>query len=198
MAKVILDIEECRPGILPPVCVKCGEHADETKAVHYSWQPDWIGFCFLFGAAGILPFIILSMVLKKRAIIHWPVCHEHNNFWGWVQVFIGSAISLCAGLLVVGILLSVAGNPVFESLGLALCGGSVVGFVVSVIIYAVWSKRLIHASYITDRKATMLKVHPQFVAALEEDRDSDERAYHAERRRAQVRQHNYNDDEFER
>ncbi|MGL6075900.1 MAG: hypothetical protein ACRC8S_17220 [Fimbriiglobus sp.] len=182
MAEVTLDIEECRKGMLPPVCVRCGRHAPRTKSVNYFWEPRWVLFFYI---GGLVLYWIVASGLRKKTTIHWPVCREHDGFWGWYFVLLGGWFFVFMVLLIFGI--AVTQNPQFKPIGLGMCGGAVLGFIVCTGVREVIIRKMIHPVEITEYEVTMQKVHPEFVAALEEDREAEERAYQARRRRRRSR-----------
>jgi hypothetical protein len=63
MAEIRLDREEADGG-LPDICMCCGEEATVTKTKKMSWCPPWVGVLFL---AGLLPYIIVMLIMTKRA-----------------------------------------------------------------------------------------------------------------------------------
>ena len=58
---------------LPPVCLKSNQPATQWLKRNLSWHPPWIAITIL---AGLLVYVILALVLTKRATIHIGLTDE--------------------------------------------------------------------------------------------------------------------------
>jgi hypothetical protein len=85
-------------GQLPPVCVVCGNEAEGTKVVKFSWTPSWILLLWLFG---LLPGIIGHLLATKKMTVPLPVCGRHRGHWSARQGIMwgGTALAIAIGCL---------------------------------------------------------------------------------------------------
>ena len=169
-------------GHFPAVCMACGQPATVTTVRNMSWVPPWTGVLIL---AGALPYVIIVLVLTKKATIQAPFCDKHQRHWVnrtlllWGTFFLFGAIGICSLLL--------AGewapnnNDVF--------GGICVGFSVLILVWlclAIYFQMSgIRPTEITDKEVTLTGVSAAFVDATEDVRDE---------RRARQRRRDEEDD----
>ena len=89
-----------KDGRLPDVCVKSGVKTGERLKRKMSWHNPWIALTIL---AGLLVYVILALVLTKRATIDLPLCEtekaKRRKMLGILWV-IGLA---CLGLFIGGL-----------------------------------------------------------------------------------------------
>ena len=189
MAIVTLMNSETDPGILPKVCCRCGMPADAEKRVNFSWTPPWT---LALIAAGILIYIIVAAILRKSRVVYLPVCEEHNSYWKAPELFLVlSLLGTIAGSVGAGMVL--AGNPNTADYVLVVVLGAAVWFVVSLVIGIIWQQRYVRVTEITDREIRLKNIHPNFVDALEQDRDRDWDEHQA-RKHARRKQRDENED----
>src|SRR5262249_28191839 len=106
MASITLDRDRLRAKDLPACCLRCGEPATLNKDRNFSWCPPWVGVLIL---AGLLPYLIVSLILTKRARVAVPLCAAHANHWRWREwVIWGSFLFL--GILFFAVLVLISGN----------------------------------------------------------------------------------------
>ena len=186
MADIRLDLEEA-DGDLPPVCLCCGEPATVTKTKRMSWCPPWVGVLIL---GGLLPYLIVVLILTKRATLQAPFCAAHQGHWFnrnllvWgTFVFLGF---LGGGLFALLILIQRPGEDHLMAFG---CLGVVVFFVIWVVIVVAAQNTAIRPKEITDSDITLQGVSDAFVDACEEE---------DRRRRAKRRQrYDWDDDDVD-
>ncbi|MFL5331344.1 MAG: hypothetical protein ACJ8C4_20850 [Gemmataceae bacterium] len=65
---------------LPPFCMCCGAAAENRVVRTFSWSPSWVVFLIF---VGFLPFLIVAMILTKRARLAVPMCDKHKGHWRW-------------------------------------------------------------------------------------------------------------------
>lgn len=76
MAKVTVWRSDSDLGHLPPVCVVCGEHTDDTKTIRFTWTPGWVWILLFVG--GLLPLLIVYFLVPKSMKLRLPVCPAHH------------------------------------------------------------------------------------------------------------------------
>jgi hypothetical protein len=143
---------------LPARCVKCGFVTDDRpKKLTLVWYPSWTLIGLLFCG---LPFIILALILQKRATIHVHICERHRARrlyaiqFGWLGAL-------------TGIVMIVAGVILKHELAPLLCLGGLVLLFVSIIGGIILS-RLFSPQRIVKRRAWLKGACPEFLAVLPE------------------------------
>ena len=188
MAKVRITREEIERGLLPKVCALTGEPTDDTKRHGFLWQPAWVGVLFL---AGLLPYVIVSLVLRKTMTVDVPLVREKHGHWLW-RVLVGwGGILFFLALLVAGLVVGGRSDRfdgggggvggVQATVGGVMFAVGIIGFLAALITAVVLNNYAIRAAEITDRSITLLGVHRHFRDALEDDRDREEEKYRKER-----------------
>jgi hypothetical protein len=87
-----------RQAVLPPVCVKSGLPATTWLPRNLSWHPPW---CYLGLLLGLIPFVILALIMTKRATIQIGLTDEwaaRRKFW----IFVGWMVGLAGLALFIG------------------------------------------------------------------------------------------------
>ena len=174
---VTLSLDDCDPNALPPLCCKCGADATCEKRVKFSWYPPWILITVVIG--GLLLTVILILVLQKKRTAYLPVCDKHKGVWNWGQAVLGITLG---GFFLALIACAVAfGGPnngdVFLPVFVVVAGLFFVGLIVGAVVQT----RGIRPKKITDDELQLLNLNPEFVEAIEADRDREEDEYAARR-----------------
>jgi hypothetical protein len=187
MADVRLRLGEA-DGRLPDVCMCCGEAASDTNRRNMTWTPPWVGILIL---AGWLPYIIVAAIMSKTATVHVPLCERHQSHWLNRNLIIWGSFVLflligVAGFVVAASLPGRDGENVFPF----VCLGSVVFFVIWLVITVVCQSTAIRPKEITDEDITISGVCEEFIEAVDEAR-AERRA----RKRARRREEDEEDDE---
>jgi hypothetical protein len=78
MADVILGILEAEEGHVPPLCIRCGKPATVFRSVRLAWSPDWM---HLLLVGTFVPFVIITLLSRKRMRVNAPFCDAHRNYW---------------------------------------------------------------------------------------------------------------------
>ncbi len=172
MASIRITRYEAQHNLLPPVCVVTGEPTSETKRHTFRWTPPWVGVLILVP----LLYIICALVLRKDITFDVPLASRKRGHWLWRQVFVLLGVLGCIGLVIAGIALSNEPNGVNRGpdIGLITAGAAGVGLVLVIVVAVILQYTSIRPKEITDRDITLVGVHENFVAALEEERDRDE------------------------
>src|SRR5258708_4549686 len=80
MPSVRIEFEDLDADALPDTCMCCGAPAAVRKERTFAWQPPWIVVLVL---AGLLPYIIVSLILTRRKRVAVPLCERHQGHWAW-------------------------------------------------------------------------------------------------------------------
>jgi len=150
---------------LPDVCLKSNQPATRRLKRNLSWHHPAIALSIL---AGVLIYIILAVVLTKRATIYMALTDE----WFGIRrkrILIAWGIVLLSIALGVGGLAMAAGADAGQGGGLSClaCFVAMVLFFVG-IIYGNYAARLVRPACITDQYVYLVGVHPNFLARLPE------------------------------
>jgi hypothetical protein len=168
MAVVRIDDPEGRRQPLPEICAVCGANATTWKAKKFVWQPPWVWILLL---AGVLPFAIVAIILTKRMRVRIPFCDEHRNHWRWrTHVIFGgffAVVGLC--ILYIVTLATVGEGHKSGALFGLVCGGSLLGLSVWVVVAIVVSVTAVRPAEITDYTITLKGVSQEFAEAVREE-----------------------------
>lgn len=191
MAQIRLYLDEA-DGDLPNACMRCGDEATVTKTKNMQWTPPWVGVLIL---AGLLPYVIVAMIMTKRARLQAPFCDQHSGHWlNRTLLILGSAFAL--GMLSIASFVLLAVVPVQhrdDFFGLA-CAASIAMFIAWVIILAFAQGTAIRCKEITEDEMVLDGVSRDFVELVEDERDN----RRARRRKAKRRYEDEDDDYDER
>ena len=138
--------------------------------------------------------VILAFALKKRKLLHAPMCDKHCNLWkNGTWTILGSLF----GLVTVAILLTIFGTQIDTIPGwrgysfVVIFGGWVWQCTSSwLIVVGVLNSLSVGPTSITDDGITLSGVSARFVDALESERDESAREMKADR----LRRHRTMDD----
>ena len=172
MATVTLSEYECRKKLLPDVCIQCGEPATVSVRRNFSWYPPWVIALVL---AGVLVAAIVAIVLTKKMLVQVPMCDRHKSHWSTRTMWTFLCFAVVASAAIGGIALLAANDngPRKDDMVGWVCGGSALALLLWLFLVAILQSTAIRPKLITDRKITLVKVHPEFVRALEDDREQD-------------------------
>jgi hypothetical protein len=162
MPRITLSADEVAPGVLPPVCMACGAPAAVRVPVGFSWVPAW---SYLLLVAGIWPWVLFYLLLRRAMAIDAPVCGRHRRHWVWRKMLLpaGLLVSLC-------ILVAPAAADPNAPLPMWAFVGSSATFAAT-LGAAVWLRQAgVRAVTITREVVTLAGVAPEFVAAVEAGR----------------------------
>lgn len=188
MARVRITRREAERGLLPPVCALTGQPTDDVKRKSFLWQPPWVGVLIL---AGLLPYLIVSLILRKSMAVQLPLVRAKHGHWAW-RVAVG-ALGIVGSVVLFFVGVAVESDRTTETLGGILMAAGGLGVLAFLIVWVVLYNTSIRPSEITDFDITLVGVHEDFVRALEDDRDRDEEEY--ERRRDRERERRRADDD---
>ncbi len=180
MARVTITRREAERGLLPPVCALTGAPTEDVKRKAFLWQPPWIGVLIL---AGLLPYLIVSMMMRKTMTVDLPLVREKHGHWVWRALVGTGGVLLGIAVIIAG---AVVGAADENARGASPLGGilfvvGLLGFLAALVAWIVLSSTSIRPSEITDDEITLVGVHQDFVDALEDERDRDEEEYRKRR-----------------
>jgi hypothetical protein len=176
MAEIRLGRFEIIHGRLPKMCMVCGTPGATERKTRFIWRTPW---SLLLLLCGIVPYLVFSFSLAKRMTVFAPLCHDHRNHWRTRALLTNLGL---IGLVAVGVglIAATAGTDRqhaagAEWLGLA-CVGSVVLFVLWLVMAAILQITAIRPIEITDNSLTLKGVSDEFVQALQELREQPKNA----------------------
>src|SRR5262245_4993043 len=161
MAEVRLFIREAE-GPLPNLCMVCGREATLVKRKSFSWNPSWVWITLLLG---LLPFLVIALILTKRATVEAPLCAEHKYHWAKRTALVLLGLLVVIGVLIVAISLTSQPGHVGRSFVWVwfVCLACLLSWVIGAIVA---SATAIRPTVITDRDITLTRVAPAFVDAI--------------------------------
>jgi hypothetical protein len=178
MARIRVTAYECERDLLPPVCAKCGKPAVTRvirparyfKENYEVWKPVFAVFSLIFlPALGILALVRLSY----RIDVPLPMCEEHRHDYVWRdRVSLRWVLPIWTIVVLIFEILAVidisGGDPEFCGfflMGVLIAG--VMGVIADTLINFTSVKMQVQIKAIG---VWLSNVHPDFVAALVEDR----------------------------
>jgi uncharacterized Tic20 family protein len=174
MAKLTLYTDELdRP--LPQVCMRCGAPATLVKEKRFSWGPPWAsaimlaGFLIL-GLVFVLALFILIPLLMWRRTVPVPLCEQHKNHWLPYQITMYSGLIVLGGLITAIVYLVATAKAAWDpkvNTAYMLGFGGIVFLVLLIVVGSVLLRQTIRPEEITEDKITLVRVHEDFIAALE-------------------------------
>jgi hypothetical protein len=167
MPTVWIDRDEAVYGDLPPLCMRCGADATVTKSRVFSWHPGWVNLLIL---VNLLVWAVVAMVMTKKMKLKAPMCDRHAGHWFRFNLFLYGGLVGMLAVLCSAIPLFASNDPNLKDLGPVplVVGG--VGFLVVLIIAAVWQLNTIRAVEITEDDMKLKGVCEEFRQALREQR----------------------------
>jgi hypothetical protein len=150
---------------LPDICLKSNQPATRRLKRRLQWHHPAVALSIL---AGLLIYVILAMVLTKRATIfialtdEWFAIRRRRLAIAWGIVLLSILIGFAAfGMLVTA--------PSGQGSGFG-CVGCSIAFVLFLagIIYGNYAARMVRPACITEQYVYLLGVHPDFLAKLPE------------------------------
>jgi hypothetical protein len=153
--------------------MKYGAQTDRYVDKTFSWYPTWI---WIFIVLGVLVPLIVAMCISKRMKVDAPMCDVHRNHWKWRSRFVwfGLLAVLIFGLsaLIVYIDLTPQNPPdatitIWTIIRITWLTVSV-AWLIGAAIFALAAVRPFE---ITDDDITLGNLSPDFVQALQIDRE---------------------------
>jgi hypothetical protein len=172
MANVRLMRVEAERGLLPPVCMECGQPATENVAKKFTWHPSWTIFLLILW---VLPGLIIMMLIEQKCLVRAPFCEEHVSHWRRRNRIILSGFIILILLLfaVVSLAFIPDNKAALDSVMGAACFGWVGIAVVWLIVSVIVQSRAISATKITEESIYLKNVSLEFVGSLEGTRTAD-------------------------
>ena len=168
MPSVSLGAYQAEEGLLPPVCMKCGERTEDVQPKKFSWVPEWTVVLIL---AGLLPYFIVSLALTKKMTILAPMCDAHRGHWRWRGLFTFLGLVFVVMIFVGGVVYGQSLRPRLRGEVMAVVFfATIVALAIFLIIAAVIRQSAIRPREITDDGITLGNVHADFVDAVRRTR----------------------------
>ena len=130
-------------------------------------------FVTLFTLLILLPLfivvVIVSLARTRQRAVETPLCALHRHYWGWRGFWLYFPL-LVIVIAVLGECALILNKLIDDEPFRWLFGGSIVLFVLWVIVAAVLHSTTIRAAEITDTEITLNRVDRFFVDSLRQDR----------------------------
>lgn len=182
-----LYLDECQPGVLPMVCMKCGRPAEVERPKLFMWRPPglvllWPGglaLCCCFEAPGggngagalISIFVVLAPIALTRMLRVWtPLCPDHADYWAvraWFHY--GGALAVFGSMVGMIVVMMGLRHPLPAWVGYSWIGLGV-ALLFWLIAVAVLHAVSIHPVVLVDYRIDLAGVHADFIAALQRQR----------------------------
>jgi regulator of extracellular matrix RemA (YlzA/DUF370 family) len=153
MAEIRLSLREAN-GDLPEVCLVCGRESIVVKKKTFAWQPPWVWVTLLLG---LLPFVVISLIVTKRATLQAPLCKDHRYHWDLRLLGIFLGFLVVAGAVVLAV--SFNQYPWLWFIVAAVLLSWVVAAIIS-------NATMVRPVLVTDRDIILKAVAPNFVDAM--------------------------------
>ena len=149
------DLVLAKEAAFPDRCVKCNApaHGSRLKRDLY-WHQPWI---YILVLVSILIYVIVAVIVRKRAIVHIALCDAHRNQRRW-------AIAIGWGLFFAGIGAIVAA----VSYGSGWTGVAAAAMILGGAIYGLVRGRMVYAARIDAKHVWLRGVCPAFLDTLPE------------------------------
>src|SRR5262245_57890836 len=85
MARIRVFRAEAGGEHFPRMCMRCGYPAEVDVSQTFVWMPGWVSILIL---AGLGPWIIVALVLRRTMRVVVPMCHRHSGHWRVRKLFI--------------------------------------------------------------------------------------------------------------
>ncbi|MBO0698734.1 MAG: hypothetical protein J2P46_10090 [Zavarzinella sp.] len=177
MPKATLTIYELDHDLLPAVCVKCGAPAAIRVTRPIPVPPRkrtgcWFIPLFFVLYLAVPAAIVLIPLLLRRTGVRIPVCEEHWDHWAWRDRVRRRVLwPAAAGGSVVAQVVCLTGlvvpPPLYAHAAVGVLG---VGFLIDQLVVGRGEVGVFRNG---PGKVRLVRVHPDFVAALTEDRARD-------------------------
>lgn len=99
---VVITREQLEQGILPDICMICGEATTNRVTYSIDYQPKWAEAASLGGyMLGGIPGVIMHMMTSHELHVSCPICNQHQGHWRNRNVYASIAwvlIPLLAGM----------------------------------------------------------------------------------------------------
>ena len=176
MPTVTLTEYECRRGLLPPVCAKCGVPATDRVLRRPRKLPQeviWLwGFPFLTTAVVCPPlFAVLFVLIGRRVDVRVPMCADHKHDWAWRDRASRWLIFPVWSVAATALTIFAALDPNDRWLYL---GSAVLVFLMNLYVtHQVIGRGEIQVVDSEGMNLRIRNVHPEFAAAFEAERERD-------------------------
>jgi hypothetical protein len=171
----------------PTMCMRCGADTERLVSQTFSWMPGWV-YILLF--CGILPWLIVSLVLRKSVRVMVPMCDSHVNHWRnrILFVWVGLFCWVISGIVFIAI-----ADDLSKGVAYPITAAFVFGILLWLIVGLISAFGAIRASEISNFGLELINVNRDFAREWRiECEDADKR------RRSRKKRKPRRDDEWDR
>jgi len=167
MSKIRVYYDERKGENFPPACVRCGRESVSTVRQKFSWVPPWVLVIIL---AGLLPWLIVTLILRKSMPVTLPVCSRHLGHWRNRTLFVWLGLFFW---IVYSITLAAEWSDLPKDGASAALGILIFGGLIWLIAAAIYSNSAIRPARITDDYVELVGVDKTFAKAWDELADEE-------------------------
>lgn len=169
---VTITQQELDAGILPELCMLCGQSTNNRITRSIQYQPNWAQAMTVGGLImGGIPGIIIAIMTTAEKKVACPICHRHQNHWsrltvlagvGWLLPILLGALGFLSGYLPVSY--SSSSTLLYAVIGLIT--GSVIGLTAYLIPVVSQSCQLIKCEQSGKDSLTFDRVSSEFASEV--------------------------------
>lgn len=189
MARIEIENREADGEDFPRMCIYCGRETENLVPHTFSWMPPWVNICIF---AGLLPWIIVMLVVRKTMRVRVPLCQRHTNHWAlrsqYVWVGLGVWFLLFCSF-------GVFHDSLPEGFFTPVLAALLVGVFFWLVAGLIFASSAIRASEIDDFGADITNVNREFAREWRDHCDELQRKRKLQKKRRRSRKHRYDDDE---
>ncbi|HJZ59452.1 MAG TPA: hypothetical protein VKE74_31195 [Gemmataceae bacterium] len=156
MATIRIYDDETDGELFPRMCLRCGADADHDVSQTFAWMPPWVHILIL---AGLAPWLIVCLILRKSMRVRVPMCERHRNHWRnrKLLIWLGLLFWVLVGVAGVVLLDRMDRDSANMVLAVGLFGG-----LFWLVLALILVNQSIRAGEITDRWIELVHVHRDF------------------------------------
>ncbi len=151
---VVITREQLDQGILPDICMVCGQPTTNRQTFSIQYQPKWAEAASLGGyTLGGIPGVIIHMLTSHKVHVPCPMCERHTNERHGRNIYASIGWFLIPGLAGLGFImgrLRWAGNADFLLLAVPMGFVGLFAYILP-IIYMSWN--VVHCEQNSDGKS---------------------------------------------
>ena len=140
----------------PRMCMRCGQPAEVDVQQTFIWMPGWVSILIL---AGLAPWIIVGLLLRRTMRVVVPMCHRHAGHWWKRKLFVWLGLVFW---IVFGIALVTFSDRIpKDSMGPVILS-AFAGMLMWFLIAGLLMNNAIRAAEINDKRVDLVNVNRDF------------------------------------
>jgi len=156
MARILIYRDETDGDYFPHRCVCCGVETERQVKNTFTWMPAWVNILIL---AGLMPWLIVALVMRKSMRISLPICDRHRGHWRARRMYVWLGLLLWIAYTITLSMLFKQLPEDFANAGIVIL---IFGVLIWLMLGMVYTNSGISAREITDKWAELGKVNDLF------------------------------------